>query len=119
MYYLERTPLYDTEKPYSIRYHPAEPIPQTNYKKIKHPVTFKSMRQPDIGPFKINECGFEIIKLESKLSYDEFWDNEKVQEVYLEEVKEALKRELDAKYVHVLDYAVCSAPIFVAMVVVG
>ncbi|OKL58530.1 hypothetical protein UA08_06367 [Talaromyces atroroseus] len=55
---------------------------------------------------KFNECGFQIIQLNSQLSYDEFWDNAKVKQIYIEEVKEALKKELGAKYVHVLDYAV-------------
>ena len=106
MYYLERTPLYNTEKPYTMRYEPEEGIPQSNFKKIKYPMTVKSMREPAAGPFHLNECGFQLIQLKSRLSYDEFWDNERVKEIYIEEVKDTLKKELGAKYVHVLDYAV-------------
>ncbi|KAK5995288.1 Fe(II)/2-oxoglutarate-dependent dioxygenase nvfI-like protein [Cladobotryum mycophilum] len=106
MYYLDRAHLQHVEKPYSMRYLPEEDIPQTNYMKVKHPILVKSMREPGAGPFHIDECGFQIIDLHSSLTYDEFWDNERVQQVYVEEVKEALKRELGAKYVHVLDYAV-------------
>jgi len=133
MYYLERTPLYDVEKPYTMRYEPNEEegIPQTNFVKVKKPLTVRSMRHsfpysfsdnsspaPDSGSsgaenaedksglFKLEECGFQKIRLESQLTYEEFWDNEKVQETYVQEVKSALKRELGAKYVFVLDYAV-------------
>ncbi|KAJ4177828.1 hypothetical protein NW767_015015 [Fusarium falciforme] len=106
MYYLDRTPLYEVEKPYSMRYLPEEGIPQTNYKKVKYPLTARSMRRPDVGPFRLNECGFQLVNLDSKLSYDEFWDNKRVQEVYIEEVKDTLKKQLDAKHVFVLDYAV-------------
>ncbi|KAK1240219.1 hypothetical protein MKX08_007661 [Trichoderma sp. CBMAI-0020] len=58
------------------------------------------------GPFRIEECGFQLVNLRSALKYDEFWVNDKVQSVYIPEVGKALKRELGAKYVHVLDYAV-------------
>jgi hypothetical protein len=107
MFYLERASRYDTEKPYTMRYQPDEGIPQSNFKKIECPMKAESMRDHGVESFKFNECGFEIIELKSQLSYDEFWDNEKVKQVYIEEVKETLKKELGAKYVHVLDYAVC------------
>ncbi|UKZ96366.1 uncharacterized protein TrAFT101_011162 [Trichoderma asperellum] len=106
MYYLDRVPLYDTEKPYSMRYLPEEDIPQSNYVKVKHPISVRSIREPGAGPFRIEQCGFQIINIHSKLTYDEFWDNERVQSVYIPEVKQALKLETGAKYVHVLDYAV-------------
>ncbi|KAG8667967.1 hypothetical protein FPOAC1_012809 [Fusarium poae] len=105
MYYLDRTSLHDVEKPYSMRYLP-EGIPQSNYKKVKYPMNAKSMRCYGVDSFRLNECGFQRIELKTKLSYDDFWDNQKVQEVYIEEVKDALKAELGAKHVHVLDYAV-------------
>ncbi|KAL6895046.1 hypothetical protein GGI43DRAFT_424494 [Trichoderma evansii] len=104
MYYLDRVQLYDIEKPYSMRYLPEEDIPQCNYVKVKYPISVKSMRES--GPFRIDECGFQLIDIHSKLTYDDFWINEKVQSVYITEVKKALKLELGAKYVHVLDYAV-------------
>ncbi|RKK89174.1 hypothetical protein BFJ68_g16779 [Fusarium oxysporum] len=104
MYYLDRTQ-YDVEKPYSMRYLP-DGIPQSNFKKVKYPMTVKSMRKHGVDSFRLNECGFQRIELNSKLSYEEFWDNQRVQEVYIEEVKDALKAELGAKHVHVLDYAV-------------
>lgn len=103
MYYLDRAQLYEIEKPYSMRYLP-EDIPQCNYMKVKHPIAVKSIRES--GPFHINECGFQLIDLHSELTYDEFWVNEKVQSVYIPEVQRALKLELGAKYVHILDYAV-------------
>jgi hypothetical protein len=110
MWYLERLPLYATEKPYTMRYEPDGGIPQTNFQKVQRPMTVKSMREFGAGPFHLGECGFQRIELRSRLTSDEFWDNDKVQGVYIQEVKDALKRELGAKYVHVLDYAVCRPP---------
>lgn len=104
MYYLDRAQLYDIEKPYSMRYRPEEDIAQCNYVKVKHPMAVKSMRES--GPFRIAECGFQLIDIHSDLTYDEFWMNERVQSVYIPEVEKALKLELGARCVHVLDYAV-------------
>lgn len=106
MWYLDRDPLYETEKPYSMRYEPDDEIPQNNLKKIPHPIEVKSMREPGAGPFRMEECGFQMIQLHSNLTPDDFWKEELVQKVYVQEVKEALKKELGAKHVHVLDYAV-------------
>ncbi|KAJ4402240.1 hypothetical protein N0V85_005350 [Neurospora sp. IMI 360204] len=105
MWYLERSPLYDTEKPYSMRYDPDDGVPQSNLQKVHRPIQVKSMREPGAGPFRLDECGFQLIQLHSSLKPDDFWDQERVQSVYIQEVKEALKKELGAKYVHVLDYA--------------
>ncbi|KAL7966594.1 hypothetical protein HDV63DRAFT_396909 [Trichoderma sp. SZMC 28014] len=81
-YYLDRVPLYNIEKPYSMRYLPEEDVPQSNYVKVKHPISARSLREA--GTFRIEE----------------------LQSVYIPEVKQALKLELGANYVHVLDYAV-------------
>lgn len=106
MHYLENIPLYETEKPYTMRYLPEEDIPQSNFQKCEKPITAINMRRSDVGPFKFDECGFELIELHSKMSYDDFWDNEKIQKVYIQEVREAIKKAIGAKFVWVLDYAV-------------
>jgi len=106
MYYLEKTPLYDTEKPYTMRYKPEEEIPQTNFKKCERPMTARSMRAPGSGPFRFEECGFQLVEFHSKMSYDDFWDSDKTQDVYIQEVRETIKKALGAKFVWVLDYAV-------------
>lgn len=110
MFYLDRDQIYDNEKPYSMRYQPLDGTPQSNFIKSEHPITVRSMRERDAGPFHLDECGFQLIPLKSQLKYDEYWDNEKIQQIYVQEVKDALKTELHAKFVHVLDYAVCASP---------
>jgi hypothetical protein len=106
MYYLEKEPLYETEKPYTMRYMPEERIPQTNFKKCEQPMTARSMRAPGAGPFRFEECGFQLVEFHSKMSYDDFWDNDKIQTLYIQEVRETIKKALGAKFVWVLDYAV-------------
>jgi hypothetical protein len=106
MYYLEKIPLYETEKPYTMRYLPEDGIPQSNFQKAEKPISVINMRRSDVGPFKFDECGFELIELHSKMSYDDYWDNEKIQKVYIQEVRNAIKKAIGAKFVWVLDYAV-------------
>jgi len=104
MHFLERSNLYNKEKPYSMRYQPDDDLPQSNFSFEKHTITVRSMREG--GPYKLNECGFERIDFPSKMTYEDFWDHGKVQTQYLDEVKTALKKSLNAKYIYVLDYAV-------------
>ncbi|KAL4939105.1 hypothetical protein BDV06DRAFT_225337 [Aspergillus oleicola] len=104
MYFLARNDLFAHEKPYSMRYDPGNGIPQANVIRERHELTIRSMRNG--GPFLLNESGFQVINLNSSMAYDDFWDHEKIQAIYLEEVKKAMKDNLGAKHVHVLDYAV-------------
>lgn len=106
MYYLESIPLYETEKPYMMRYQPQEDIPQSNFQKCETPMIAINMQRADVGPFKFDECGFELIELHSKMSFDNFYDNSKIQSVYIQEVREGIKKAMSAKF-WVLDYAVC------------
>jgi hypothetical protein len=106
MFYLDNAPLYDSEKPYTMRYMPEEGIPQTNFQKSEHPVSVRSMRAPNQGPFRFDECGFQLVELHSQMVYDDFWDNDKIQNIYIQEVRETIKKALGAKFVWVLDYAV-------------
>lgn len=39
------------------------------------------------------------------MSYDDFWGNEKIQKVYIQKVREAIKKAIGAKFVWFLDYA--------------
>lgn len=64
MYYLKKLPLYETEKPYTMRYLPEDGIPQSNFQKCEKPISVTDMRRPDVGPFSFDECGFELIKLQ-------------------------------------------------------
>lgn len=104
MHFLARNKLYETEKPYGVRYKPDEDIPQTNIILEKHTISVDSIRNGDT--FRLNECGFERIDFPSKMSYDDFWNHETIQAVYLGEVKRTLKKRLGAKFVHILDYTV-------------
>ncbi len=52
------------------------------------------MREPGSGPFALSECGFQHMELSLSLPSEDFWNHNKVQGVYIQEVKDALKREL-------------------------
>ena len=106
MYYLEKLPLYETEKPYTMRYLPEDGIPQSNFQRCEKSISVTNMRWPDVGQFSFDEYGFELIELHSKMSYDDFWDAEKIHNVYVQEVRDSIKKAIGAKFVWVLDYAV-------------
>jgi hypothetical protein len=108
MYFLAEDPLFDTEKPYSLRFPPEGDLPQTNVKRERHGVTLHSLRNmPNIG---IEERGFEIIDFPSQMLYEDFADEATVRSKYLPEVREALIKTLGARHVHVLDFAVIDEP---------
>ncbi|KAI9733661.1 MAG: hypothetical protein M1834_003263 [Cirrosporium novae-zelandiae] len=105
MHFLTRDPLFDSEKPYSMRYPPQGDLPQSNIKREKHLLEIHNMRQR-LDDLKFEQCGFGMMNMDSDMSYDDFNDGSKITSVYLQEIGEAMKRTLNAKHVYVIDYAV-------------
>lgn len=108
MYFLARDPLFDTEKPYSLRFPPQGDLPQSNIKHERHSVAIKSLRDvPNLG---LDERGFEVLETQTNMSYEDFADETKIRSVYLPEVRANLIKKLGARHVHVLDFAVWVPP---------
>lgn len=106
MYFLKKDNLHTIEKPYAFRY-PIEDddsIPQTNMKMGQRSLTVTDMRGTE-DKFKIDTDGFEILRHESALDYEGFYDTERVT-IYLRELEVLLKRHLKATYVEVFRHGV-------------
>ncbi|KAF2189237.1 hypothetical protein K469DRAFT_683670 [Zopfia rhizophila CBS 207.26] len=105
IYFLSRDRLYETVKPYSLRFAP-ERIPQTNLKPEKHSVYIRDLREASKEEkIDFNSCGFGVLHMDSSLTYKDFFCRDIVESIYYFEVEEMLKAVFNAKSVYVLDHA--------------
>ena len=103
--FLARDARFDDEKPYSMRYPPETDIPQSNFIQDKQQVRLRDMRQY-MDKLSFDDCGFQVMDLQSSMSYQDFKDENKVKTVYREEIAANLKSLLGATHVLVLDHVV-------------
>jgi hypothetical protein len=106
MYFLQRDELWETEKPYGMRYY-AEGIAQSNVRREKHRIVLKDIRQLTIAP-SVDVQGFSVMALDSRMAYEDFNDYSKIKLIYHQDIVAALKKTLGAKHVFVMDNAVCA-----------
>lgn len=100
---------YIHEKPYRLRYDPGDAIPRTNCETdVKRDVTVRDIRGRETD-YTLNRNGFQVVRLDSKLTPEDFHDRAKVKAVYYQELRELLQRTLGAKKVEVLEHGVCSS----------
>jgi hypothetical protein len=102
--FLIRSPLYDTVKPYTLRYQPSDDFPQTNVERTLHEITFHDMRQQQ--GLSYEKDGFMLASMESCMKYEDYDDVEKVEKVHQKEIVEMARKSLGAMHVEVLDYVV-------------
>lgn len=104
IYFLSRIPAYDNVKPYTLRYTPEDGFPQTNVERELHTLTFQDMRKNFYIPY--DKCGFKVANLQSRMSYDDFDDPDKVESLHQQEVADCVKDSLKASSVEILDYVI-------------
>ena len=111
MYFLARNPLFETEKPYTMKYPPRTKIPQTNVQRVVEKITVNDMRCFDsiAGP-TFNTHGFEKLKFESSMSYEDFENRDKVDSTHAAEISEAVRQRFGATHVHAIDTIVGQLP---------
>ncbi|KAM0430143.1 hypothetical protein ACHAPT_006151 [Fusarium lateritium] len=103
MAFLKRDPLWEREKPYKLGYEPADAsIPRTNHKPEIHPVEVHDLRQSSLE-MSLDTNGFEVHHLNSRLRYEEFFDEQKVSSVYLKELQQLVKKVCGGKQAIPLD----------------
>lgn len=100
--FLSRHTIYDTEKPYSCRFNP-EDFPRHNLHTETKKVVICDARQ--LGP-TVEENGFALTCIPTKMHRDDFYDHEKIESVYAPELQAHLKTLFQARHVRVIDYAV-------------
>ncbi|KAK5459523.1 hypothetical protein LTS15_003651 [Exophiala xenobiotica] len=103
MYFLKRETLYETEKPYGMRYY-ADGVAQSNILRDKHKIVLNDIRKLEEPP-SVGVQGFSVMPLESRMTYEDFNDHTKIKSVYHEDLVLALKKNLGAEHVFVMDNA--------------
>lgn len=109
IYYLFDDPSHKTEKPYSTFLGiGGVPGPRhsnlSSEKREQVPMTDIRNRQSE---FKIDEAGFELVKYQTGLSYQDFNDNSIIADRYYKEIESLLKEKLGASRILIFDHTVC------------
>lgn len=105
-YYANRDPKWQHEKPYQLQFPAPDGFPETNMTWTQHSdVQVADIRGVE-GTFTVHRHGFQLCNLDTRLTYEDMGDRKKVEEIYLPEVAESLKKELKADRVLVFDYNV-------------
>jgi hypothetical protein len=104
-HFLKRDPLYDKEKPYSLRFTPPDGFPSANIRLERHSVSIRNIRDC-IEPFSFAEHAFQILPFHSRMSYADFDDNEVVKAVFLREAANKLREFLGAQKVQIFEHTV-------------
>ena len=105
MNFLTRDNLYETEKPYQLRYNPEEGTPKTNLRLEKqNALKISSMRGRE-QQFSLERNGFAVLKLDNEIPYEAFGNPKGIQS-YLDVVCQSLKVHLGADRVQAYQYLV-------------
>ena len=107
MYYIAPLPLYRVEKPFFLNI-PVHRIPsarQTNVTHTARDVPFTDIRSHE-SLFSLDKNGFEISRLATKLTYEDFANPKAIVTKYFDEVKAVLGSATGAELIVPWDYQV-------------
>ena len=105
LHFLTRDKLYESEKPYQLKYTAAKGIPTTNIRlEKKESIKISSIRGQE-QRLSFEKNGFTVLKMDNEIPYDTFSNSTSVQK-YLDMVAEQLKVRLCADKVQVYQYTV-------------
>jgi hypothetical protein len=104
-HFLARDALYDHEKPYSLRFTPPEGFPRANIKLEQHDIDIQDIR-PQKDSLEFARDGFSIINFVSKMTYDDYDDENTIHDVLLKEIANAMRKFLGAQHVQIFEHTV-------------
>ncbi|KAL8903056.1 MAG: hypothetical protein Q9207_004188 [Kuettlingeria erythrocarpa] len=105
IFFLDRDELYDTVKPYVIRYDVKTCVPSENIKRSLCPLTVKDLRHVK-EQLSFADCGFQVLPLNSSLEYNDFEDEEMIRTVHVPEILGRVRETFRASDVHALEHVV-------------
>lgn len=106
LYFLSRDSIYSTVKPYILNYL-SKTIPSTNYKAQKvENVPVSDLRFHE-DQFTFSKNGFAVLEISSKMSYEDFANEDKILNIYFKEVANAVLQYTQGLSVHIFDFLVC------------
>lgn len=114
--FLERLPLYETQKPYSIDYRIAtweSEIPRSNYKSVHvDNIPVEDIRGRE-SEFTFSNSGFAVLQTDTAMEYEDFSDPQKVDRIYCHEIAASVLQYFqDAAAVQIYDVEVCTTYAF-------
>lgn len=106
IYYIADNPQYKTEKAFEVnsRRGEARGLNNISYEVRDHLVTDIRGHQSD---FQIDNAGFELVKHETRLSYEDFQDDSLIISRYYKEVEYLLQEKLGASRIFIFNHVVC------------
>ncbi|KAL8811597.1 MAG: hypothetical protein Q9223_007499 [Gallowayella weberi] len=109
MHFLRRDELYNSEKPYQLKYAAAEGVPISNFRlEKKEPIKINSLRGYK-KEFSFDKNGFTVMKIDEDIPYNDFSDGAGIRR-YLDVVAAGLQNLLGADKVQVYQYVVRPGP---------
>ncbi|KAF1344240.1 hypothetical protein BDV97DRAFT_364146 [Delphinella strobiligena] len=105
VYFLKKLSLYETEKPYSLRFTPPEGFPRANVALESHNIPVHDIRSSK-DELSLEKNGLAIMDLDTRMKYEDFDNEQAIREVYLREVSEALQGYLGASHVQIFEHTV-------------
>ena len=101
--YLAPLKLYETVKPYSLASSGSCTLPRTNIQTAAYDIVEISDIRGQLSEFSLETSGFEYLKHETKCTFD---SKQAIEEDYVDEMAEVLKKRLSARSVYIFDYTV-------------
>lgn len=92
-------------KPYEITYIPPEGFPRQNYDTETRETSIHDIRGRE-HILSLEKNGFEVLKIDPKLSCEDFYVPQRVEDVYYEQVAEGVQEMLGAKRVQIFEHVV-------------
>ncbi|ERF69550.1 hypothetical protein EPUS_01880 [Endocarpon pusillum Z07020] len=105
IHYLSRSDIYKSVKPYTLRYKPPGLLPISNVIREKECTIIRNMRH-HWDALKYDSCGFQVVELDTQMTFDDFSDVDKIDRVHRPEIEKCVKRTMQASSVQVLDYVI-------------
>lgn len=93
--FLTKDAVFDHEEPYAFKYQADGLEKLTNMETEMRRVTLYDLRgQEEMA--SLDTCGFEIRTLRSKMTYEQFEDQQCIKKIYLEDIKKQMREDLGA-----------------------
>jgi len=101
--FLGRDPVYESEKPYSLRFDPLDDIPRHNLK-----INFQRVPVADARGLEatVEQNGFTLTTIPTKMRYSDFENPKAIESTYALEIQNYLKNMFRAKHARIVDYNV-------------
>ena len=110
-HFLQRDPLYDTEKPYSLRFSAPEGFPRANILLQKHLISVRDIRHASTPPSLKDDGCVLLDDFQTQMQYDDFDNDNTVKRIYLRDVANRLKQLLGAQHVQIFEHTVTNPAI--------